>query len=195
MLGSLEEKLFLVLLADLDRWEGRYKHMYLDTKGLVTTGIGNLVKTAGAAAALPFVIIPRGTAASDEEKSAGWGAVKAMPPGLRARAYESACQLRLTDVAVNVLVRERLDGEFLPHIRGRLPAFDAFPTQAKQALVDIAYNCGTGGFDAFHNMLEAAEKQDWVSCSKRCHRSSSREDRNVWCSAMFMYASSQPLFL
>ena len=34
-------------------FEGRLHYMYLDVKGLVTTGVGNLIDSVGAAQALP----------------------------------------------------------------------------------------------------------------------------------------------
>jgi GH24 family phage-related lysozyme (muramidase) len=184
-----------LLIADLTRWEGKFRHLYLDTKGLPTIGIGNLVATAEAAVALPFVVMPDGRAAVEEEKRQSWKVVKAMPGSMRARAYESASNLRLTEKAVDALVVERLTGEFLPGLRDLYPKFDTFPMQAKQSFVDLAYNCGLGGLAKFSQLRNAALLQDWVSASKRCHRSSSREDRNVWCASMFMYAASQPQFV
>ena len=43
------------IVRDFDRFEGRIAHMYLDTKGLVTVGVGKMLRNEAAALKLPFV--------------------------------------------------------------------------------------------------------------------------------------------
>src|SRR5262245_20061809 len=42
-------------LKDLKGWEGEHPNLYVDTRGFVTTGIGQLLKTADDAAKLPWL--------------------------------------------------------------------------------------------------------------------------------------------
>lgn len=185
--------LLSLLIADLERWEGKYRHLYLDTKGLVTTGIGNLVRTPEDAVGLGLVL--GGVAATPAQARDAWAAVKRMQPGLRARSYEVASPLRLTEEAVDQLVARRLNDEFVPGLRRLWPSFDAFPVQAKSALVDMAYNCGLSGLAKFTHLGADVQRQDWVAASSSCHRMSARPERNDWTAAQFMYAASQPEFL
>jgi GH24 family phage-related lysozyme (muramidase) len=187
--------LLRLIIEDLERWEGKFLHLYLDDKGLPTIGIGNLVRSPRSALELPFVVPAENRPATDDEKFAAWRAVMTMRPAMRAPAYEGASPLRLTEEAVDQLVARRLDEEFLPGVRALFPAFESFPVQAKRALVDMAFNCGLAGLAGFVHLREAVGRQDWVACSSRCHRASKREGRNEWTAAMFMYAASQPEFL
>ena len=47
--------------------EGCVPHMYLDTVGKVTVGVGNMLKKASSAANLPFVLEATGAVASNEQ--------------------------------------------------------------------------------------------------------------------------------
>src|SRR5688500_19103568 len=51
-------------------WEGRTRHMYRDTRGHVTVGIGNMLPSAEAAARLPFIDARTGRAATRGEMAA-----------------------------------------------------------------------------------------------------------------------------
>lgn len=48
-----DDELVREAAAQLSKWEGSYGHLYLDTKGLPTTGVGNLVKLMSDVAKLP----------------------------------------------------------------------------------------------------------------------------------------------
>ncbi len=47
--------------------EGCISHMYLDTVGKVTVGVGNMLPTADAATALPFIRTGSGNNATENE--------------------------------------------------------------------------------------------------------------------------------
>jgi GH24 family phage-related lysozyme (muramidase) len=56
--------------------EGYVEHMYLDTKGLVTVGIGNMLPSVAAAQALPFVNRSTGNRATADEIAADYASVE-----------------------------------------------------------------------------------------------------------------------
>ena len=96
----------LIRQSVLDAWEGfstplegRAHSMYLDVKGLVTTGVGNLIDTPSEAAKLPWIHESSGAPASRDEIVAAWSALKARQDLSRLHwRYAAALNdLRLTD--------------------------------------------------------------------------------------------------
>ncbi len=177
------------LVPDLLRWEGRCNHMYKDTRGYVTTGIGNLVKTADDAARLPWVDAKTGQPASDAQIRTAFQAVAGGPDGKKAGAYEKLTTLRLPDEVVTELATQRLEREFLPGLRRQFPGFDQFPPAARAALVDMAYNLGLGGLAKFEKLNTACLQGDWEAAAQECHRKSSRPERNDWTMHQFQLAA------
>ena len=173
----------------LKHWEGCCSHMYLDTRGNVTTGIGHLLRTAADARVLPWVDIA-GDAAQPGEIQVSWETVHAAATGRPASGYEALTHIRLRDGMPEQLARTRIEREFLPGLRVRYPAFDYYPASARGALLDMAWNLGLHGLDQFKHMHDAIKAGDWFGASVACHRSSSRQERNEWCAEQFEQAEA-----
>lgn len=172
---------------DLVAHEGCVLWMYCDTRGFVTTGIGNLVASPIAAAALPFRHKADLSAATIEEKMTAFARVQdAFDPIASAEHYRNVSDLRLSQDFVRDLVSSRLSAEFVPGITELCPGFDSFPLPARRALVDMAYNLGVGGLGRFHHMIAACNAGDWAEAAAQCHRSSCRDMRNAWTMQMFI---------
>ncbi len=94
-------------------FEGVVPWMYLDIKGLVTVGVGNLIDPVELALKLPFESKndPK-TTADSTQIATEWHAIKGNPALARAgfRACEPLTQLRLNDAAINALIAARLAG-------------------------------------------------------------------------------------
>lgn len=128
--------------AALARWdeitqplEGHVLWMYVDTKGYVTTGDGNLIDSPAAAARLPWKR-PDGSLASYAEVERDWNAIKRS--GLEATGGGSAQQaavttLRLTHDDVRALVSRKI-AENEDVLRKRWPGYDGAPAEAQLAL-------------------------------------------------------------
>src|SRR6266436_4965678 len=93
-------------------YEGNIEHMYLDSKGLVTVGIGNFLPSAEAAQELGFVNRATKNAATKKEISSDFDNVKKQKIGLRARGYREFTAQDLPNQAIDELFRRRVD-EFL----------------------------------------------------------------------------------
>jgi GH24 family phage-related lysozyme (muramidase) len=178
------------LVDDLLRWEGYTENMYVDTRGFVTVGIGNMLPSAEAAKKLPFIDAKTGKPATPEQIEAAFAAVARMRKGMSADKYAAATTLRLPESTVRQLASDRLKNEFLPALRRMFPGFDSFPASAQQALVDMAYNLGTGGLAKFKNLRAACEAGDWARAATECSRSTSRPARNEWTRQMFLEAAA-----
>lgn len=182
-------------VADLRRWEGVVPHMYLDQKGLVTTGVGNLLATIEDALALPWE--RRGQPATREEVEFNYGAVQALPWGMAARRYVFPDGVTLTSEAIDELLVRRIEG-FLDQLHRRMVDFPKFPDPAKRALMDMIFTLGAGGLfgtsklHGFPNLVRACRLMDWRSAADHCHRRAPcREERNAWVRGLFLEAAGQ----
>lgn len=164
--------------------EGCVPHLYLDVVGLPTCGIGFLLTSEDACAALDFVR-KDGVAASDEEKRREWQAIKAMEKGHVANFYEPHCALRLPDAAIDAEFA-RIVGRFEASLRKRWPGFDGFPHSAQLGLLDMAYSLGEGGlFKGYPKFCVAVDAGDWTAAASECVRRGVSITRNADCAALF----------
>lgn len=161
--------------AVVDRWhefseplEGRVHSMYLDVKGLVTTGVGNLIDPVGAALRLPWKH-PDGTAATDSEIRDQWLTLKGQQE-LKKLHWKYAAKvttLRLTDQDIDALVVNKLF-ENEKALRKAYPNWDDFPADAQLGCLSMAWAVGAGFPAIFKNFSGFAVKQDWVAAKVCC---------------------------
>lgn len=173
--------------------EGLLFHMYLDTKGLCTVGLGNLIDPLSAALSLPW-IKPGGVLATDREIVREWRIVKgrqdmAQRGGV---AFGAITTLRLQPADLNALIRRKLfevDGQ----LRTRWPAWDAWPAAAQMGALSMAWAMGAGRFSQFPKFSAAARDQDWTTCAAECEMSRAKGtlvERNRRNALLFTYAAS-----
>src|ERR1700676_188995 len=151
-------------------FEGSIPYMYLDVKGLVTVGVGNLVDPVELATLLPFRfknkpgIAAPGTLSTQHQIAAEWQKLK--NDTSLAKKGHLACapftDLELDDDAINSLIAQRLAGNesFLK----RQPAFkdfDKWPADAQMALLSMAWAVGPGGFAGFPHFSAACQRRDF----------------------------------
>jgi GH24 family phage-related lysozyme (muramidase) len=122
-------------LAFSTQFEGRVPYMYLDVKGLVTIGVGNLIDPIALALPLPFVFkADPSTTATQDDITADWNAVKADPALTRQGhlAADPITKQMLTDDSINSLVLSKAD-----HFEATLKqttefsSFDTWPADAQ----------------------------------------------------------------
>lgn len=177
-------------IASLKRWEGSVPHMYLDTKGFITVGVGNLLATVSAAMDLSFMLGKE--VAFSHEIHADYSRILRMTPGLSAGAYRNKSSVTLLEEDIDRLLRKRLDTEFLPGLAKLLPGFSRFPRSAQIALLDIAFNCGVNGLAKFKNLRASVAAGDWIAAGRSSRRAGARDERNAWTRRQFA-AAAQPL--
>jgi len=176
---------------DLVRWEGAIPWLYLDTKGLVTVGIGFLVKTVEAALLLPFYDTFTSTGATDGairrdfERVARAGQTTGALPRRPAGYYREPNGLRLRDSEMRGLAATKLVTIYVPGIVALLPEFDTYPAPVKRALIDLSWNLGVAGLGKFGNLLACCKDRDWQGAALECSVRTSRPERNAWRAQMF----------
>jgi lysozyme len=122
----------------IEQHEGRRKSMYLDSKGIMTVGVGfNL-----------------------EEKSARQ---RIESLGVD---YDDLCAMRtsLTDAQIDELFSDDLDTGIADAV-SRVPDFWNQPDDVQVAMVDMIFNLGGPGFSAFHKLIAALEVNDYLTAA------------------------------
>lgn len=172
------------------RFEGSITHMYLDTAGYVTVGVGQLLKAKSDAAKLGFVKREGGKKASKAEIEQDWANVKKQTKGKKASAYKQHTKLDLPNTVITSLLDKRL-GEFESGIKGIYPKFNKLPDPVKEGLMDIAYNTGIGGLKKFKKLKVAIDDGDYEAAAKETKRGQVSASRNKYVYDLFMKAASE----
>lgn len=180
------------LKARLREHEGLVPHLYLDTLGLVTCGVGHMIPNANAMAGIPMVR-SNGSEASLVDKVTEWYRVKHLEPARLPAYYAANTTLRMTPDAIMSLQDKDVDG-FRQGLRSLLSGFDQFPELAQEALLDMAFQLGAQGLvHKFPHLVASVKARDWRSCAAQCHRAGIQEWRNVATADMFRHAADAPL--
>jgi hypothetical protein len=149
--------------------EGRVPWMYLDIKGLVTTGVGNLIDPVGLALKLPFVHKGDGSPGSEVEIRAEWQRLKD-DQSLAQKGYkacEGITELRLTDAAIDQIVLTKFDGNDRV-LRQAFSNWSDWPADAQLGAHSIAW-AGAGFPTKWTNFRTAAEARDWKTAAAQSH--------------------------
>jgi GH24 family phage-related lysozyme (muramidase) len=153
-------------------FEGRVTHMYLDIKGLVTVGVGNLIDPVELALALPFRFKnSAGTAADREQIAAEWQAIKSDPSlgEQGAPACAPLTALELSDEAIDALIAQRAaEDEKSLKRQAQFANFEAWPADAQLALLSMAWALGPGGVAGFPKLSAACRALDFHTAAAEC---------------------------
>ena len=172
-------------------FEGSVSHMYLDTEGLVTVGIGNMLPTADAACALAFVHRDSQAPASRADIAADFDRVRAQPKAMRASAYLASTALDLPPAEIDRLFRRRVD-EFLLQLNGLYPQFETYPASAQLAMLDMAFNLGAPALKKrWPKLNDAIDRGDWPAAATECTRPGAQPSRNAGTIALFQAAATE----
>lgn len=159
-------------------FEGRVKYMYLDIKGLVTVGVGNLVDPVGAATSLPFTFKNKpgaakaGQAASSTEIAAEWKKLKDDQSLAKKghRHCEPITDLELTDAAIDALIERRLT-QNETFLKKHFKDFDTWPADAQMGVLSMAWAAGPGFYNTFKNFSAACLALDFDKAATECRLS------------------------
>lgn len=148
--------------------EGRVYHMYLDVKGLVTAGVGNLADPVGLALMMPWEL--DGKPASADQVRRDWTSLKAQQ-NLAKLHYKYAAKVtkvRLTDDGIDSMVAKKLASNELYMRQTFFPDWDAWPADAQLGVCSMAWAMGPGFPSKFGNFTRAAKAQRWLEAMAAC---------------------------
>jgi GH24 family phage-related lysozyme (muramidase) len=156
---------FLEFTAPL---EGVVRWMYLDVKGLVTTGYGNLIDSIKTALE-PEWSQPDGSRATRGDVIREWNKVKSNVALAKQGhlAAERVTKLRLSDEAIEKLVFRVLDTMNAELVKA-YPNFEAWPADAQLATLAMAWACGPAFRWSFRSLDKSLRAEDWKAASQQC---------------------------
>jgi hypothetical protein len=116
--------------------------MYTDSKGYVTTGIGNLIDPLTQAMGLPWKRLD-GSLATQQEIVDAWTTVKNAWPAVQSYASKSLTSLRLDADGMSQVVARKVKGNH-EILRTQYPGYVNWPADAQLALHSISWAWGPG---------------------------------------------------
>lgn len=169
----------------LTQFEGKIFHLYLDSKGNPTCGVGHLLSSPESACDLPFTLAAGAILASRADILAEYAAVRLLEPNMRPMYYTLRTKLRLSDEAVDALLEHDI-AQMSAVLKQGVEGFAAYPDPAQTALMDMAFNLGGSGLlHGYPKLLQACKWQEWRVAASECHRKGIPEDRNAATAALF----------
>ena len=159
------------------RFEGRVPYMYLDIKGLVTVGVGNLIDPVELAQTLPFRFKNRpgignpGSPATPDQIASEWRTLK-NSPSLANKTFSDCdpiTSLELTEDSIDALILDRLtkNESFLKR-QPWFVDFDTWPADAQLGLLSMTWAMGPAGPGGFANFRMACQKLDFNTAAAEC---------------------------
>ncbi len=159
------------LRSKLEKYEGMVFHMYLDSKGYVTVGIGHLLSAIVDAQKLEFKNASNKLASKNEIKS-DFEAVKKQPANRLASTYKKHTKLTLSAMEINKLTDEHIDS-FEKELKRIYTDFNTFPAEVRLALFDLIFNLGMtklkNTWPVFNRAIKA---KDWQKAADNSNRKS-----------------------
>jgi hypothetical protein len=148
--------------------EGVVSGMYADVRGLVTTGMGNMLPNVDAALALPWKFLGYPAPASEVRRS--WQAVSGDPDaarlGWRYALANPANNVRLLDADIDHLIQTRLNANDRL-LSARFSAWAVWPADAQMAAHSMTWAMGDW-FHKFPKCCAALDASDFAGAAAEC---------------------------
>jgi hypothetical protein len=144
--------------------------MYLDIKGLVTTGMGNLIDPIEAALRLTWHGADGSTAAPDVVRHE-WRRIKTnlALAHLGAQAARRVATLHLDAADIDTLILDKLDhDEAILKANPAFADFDDWPADAQLGLLSMGWAMGPGFGSRFPHFSTACAAGDFTTAAKDC---------------------------
>ena len=175
------------LVKKIEQYEGRFNHLYLDTKGKVTVGVGHLIPNRNSIAPVALYKLKNKIhfqLANLAEKQAEYDKIAKLPYGQRygASSFKSHTTLVMKDIDINTQRAKHINSFYTEltiiykKSKGYSDDFDKLHKNVQLALFDMIFNLGAtkinGSFPSFNKALKA---EDW----KKAATESNRPDVNL----------------
>lgn len=171
-----------VIRKFLSLYEGEVREMYIDNRGLVTTGVGNLLQTASEANQYKWEKISGGAASPQEvtsefervrssetkKKIPNW-AVMGGGNFIKAAKQSGIVTLRLTGESYDRIFNDKLSG--LEATMKRTPGFEdyeMFPADAQLGILSLIWANGAGAENWGPNKQDLRLHKTWPNFTSAC---------------------------
>ena len=173
------------------KYEDSISHMYLDSKGLVTVGIGHLIATLADAQNLTFYT-SKNIKATAAEIMTDFDSVKKQPKNFKASYYKRATKLSMKQVDIDKVTYAHID-KFYKELKQVYIDFDTYPKTAQYALFDLIFNLGqTKLSNGFPSLNKAVLAHAWPIAANESNRKPPiSAERNNFVKDLFDKAAEQ----
>lgn len=174
-------------LPKMDQWaftapfEGIVPHLYLDSRGFTTCGVGFLI--VNATDLVSYAWYPNTQIALVD-----YHMVRRCELGHVASWYKQFCKASLSEPAMRAVFDQKI--KVLEEALSVRWALAACPAPARTAIIDMAYNIGVGGLNKFEKLHAAVLAHDWSTAANECHRNGVQDSRNLATKALFLDAKT-----
>lgn len=174
-----------ILRSKLEKYEGRVTHMYLDSKGFVTVGVGHLLKDVASAQKITFKKSDNKSASKDEIK-VDFDAVKAKPKNKIASYYKKYTKLKISDADIDTLTNKHIDS-FEAELKIIFPELSSYSSEVRLALFDMIFNLGMTNLNGkWPSFKKAVKAKDWTKAAKESKRKAPvSKERNDYVKGLF----------
>lgn len=181
--------------AKLDDLEGNIKHLYIDTTGNVTVGVGHHINNRIAMSNIAMYTKKNNrpfNLASLPEKFSEYDNVKKLETGKSASWYEQYTRLIMKEHDI-FAQKEKHIMSFYNELKGYYSQrngfksnFDDFPSNIQIGLFDMIFNLGlTVLVNTFVMFNDAIKKEDWKLAASQSNRPQVNHKRNSYVRDLF----------
>ena len=174
--------------AHLIKGEGSVDHMYLDTAGVVTIGVGFALFDVDDALEIDFswkLKKLKGHVVLNEDVEHEFNTVQDLPKGKVASWYADKTELKISQGEISKLLSTHIH-YFEEDLEVDFDGYSKQPKEAQIALLDMAYNLGHSGLmRKFPKFCGAFRARDWEKCALECHRRGISDWRNQETETLF----------
>lgn len=185
----------------LEEYEGRYNHMYLDSKGKVTVGVGHLIPNKIAVAVITLYKTKKNiasTPATVNEKQDEYDTVAKQKKNYKASWYKQYTTLIMKDADINALRNKHIDSFYkelsglYKKSNGYATDFDNMPQEVQKALFDMVFNLGITKLSmVFTQFNNAIKNEQWDEAAKQSNRPDVSAARNGYVKNLFNLAHTK----
>lgn len=183
-----------LVTAKIELYEGRKNHLYRDSLGKITVGVGQLLPNRASVLSLPLYRKNNSPQpATPQEKQDEYDAVAKLPTGHNASWYGGFTKLFLPDAEINRLRDKHITdfytelGNIYKKSRGYPDDFDKLPSTVQLALFDLIFNLGADKIvHVFKNLDSAVKSGDWKKAAAESNRPQVGADRNLYVKQLFL---------
>jgi GH24 family phage-related lysozyme (muramidase) len=188
------------VFANLERYEGRVPHLYLDSRGYVTVGVGHCVRNRNEMARLTMMTGGAGVpmqAATLKQKQDEFDTVSKLPANRAADSYEKHTKLMMRDQDIDGLLHKHIDSFYgslagaYCKAKGYPKDFDTLPQNVQLALFDMVFNLGATGLSKFTQFNKSIKDGDWNKAVTQCERVDVGGDRNEYVKKLLLATSNK----
>ncbi|BFM06572.1 hypothetical protein [Halioxenophilus aromaticivorans] len=196
----LDPKIKRDVLASLELYEGRSTHLYLDTLGNVTVGVGHFVANRGAIVSVQLYkkdAQGNNVVASLAEKQAEYDNIARQSYGVSFAAgyYKQFTKLFMLNIDIDAQ-REAHLKSFFKELAGYYNVangfksdFENMPLEVQKALFDMVFNVGLPSLiSGFPQLDKAIKTEQWDVAANQCSRKGLSPARNSYCKNLFNLA-------